>query len=60
MIMQAVASAIVITGLFLLGFAILKDSEPVEKFKVVDQYGECQVIRYTDATNRWHYLLKCP
>jgi hypothetical protein len=36
-----------------------KDAEPVTKFKVVDQYEGCQVIRYTDPSNRWNYLLKC-
>jgi hypothetical protein len=30
-----------------------------EKFKVVDQYNECNVVRYTDVTNRWHYFLDC-
>lgn len=61
MIMQAIACAIVIAGLLLLGFATLKDSvESTEKFKVMDHYDGCTVIRYTDPTDRWHYLLKCP
>ena len=59
LIMQGVACAIVIAGLLLLGFATFKDAEPVTKFKVVDQYEGCQVIRYTDPSNRWNYLLKC-
>ena len=60
MIMQAIACAIVITGLLLLGFATFKDSaEPTEKFKVVDKYKNCSVVRYTDPTNRWNYLLHC-
>jgi hypothetical protein len=45
--------------LLLIGFATFKDVEPIEKFKVVDQYQGCEVIRYTDPTNRWNYLLKC-
>ena len=58
--MQGVTCAIVIAGLLLLGFATFKDSiEPVEKFKVVDKYKNCSVVRYTDPTNRWHYLLHC-
>jgi len=58
--MQAIACAIVITGLLLLGFATFKDSsDPAEKFKVVDKYKNCSVVRYTDPTNRWHYLLHC-
>jgi hypothetical protein len=48
-----------IAALLLLGFATFEDAEPVEKFKVVDQYQGCEVIRYTDPTNRWNYLLKC-
>ena len=31
-----------------------------DKFQVIDRYEDCDVIRYTDPTNRWHYLLKCP
>jgi hypothetical protein len=60
MILKGVAWSIgVITGLLLIGFATFKDVEPIEKFKVVDQYQGCEVIRYTDPTNRWNYLLKC-
>lgn len=35
------------------------DPEPKEKFEVVDKYGDCNVVRYTDATQRWHYFLDC-
>jgi hypothetical protein len=59
MIMSAFSCMIVVTGLLLLGFATFKDVEPVEKFKVIDKYKNCNVIRYTDPTNRWHYLLHC-
>ena len=59
MIMSTFSCMIVITGLLLIGFATFKDVEPIEKFKVVDQYQGCEVIRYTDPTNRWNYLLKC-
>ena len=58
-IMSTFSCMIVITGLLLIGFATFKDVEPIEKFKVVDQYQGCEVIRYTDPTNRWNYLLKC-
>ena len=34
-------------------------SEPEEKFTVVDKYSGCEVIRYTDPSNRWHYFLDC-
>jgi hypothetical protein len=59
MIMSAFSCMIVVTGLLLLGFATFKDVESVEKFKVIDKYKNCNVIRYTDPTNRWHYLLHC-
>jgi hypothetical protein len=58
-IIKAITCAITIAALLLLGFATFKDVEPAEKFKVVDQYQGCEVIRYTDPTNYWNYLLKC-
>lgn len=60
-IFEGIAWSIAFTGVVAIAFAIFTQHiEPVEKFKVVDSYGECSVIRYTDPTNRWHYLLKCP
>ena len=35
------------------------DASPI-KFEVVDKYEQCDVVRYTDKTNRWHYFLHCP
>jgi hypothetical protein len=35
------------------------DTDPPEKFKVVDTYGTCAVVRYTDKSNNWHYFLDC-
>ena len=29
------------------------------EFEVVDKYDGCNVVRYTDRSNSWHYLLKC-
>ncbi|NBX51110.1 hypothetical protein EBT25_14580 [bacterium] len=29
------------------------------KFEVIDTYKNCNVIRYTDPTSRWHYFLRC-
>jgi len=54
----------------ILGFALVgllalifltpdEPNKPVERFKVVDKYKNCTVVRYTDPTNRWHYLLHC-
>jgi hypothetical protein len=36
-----------------------KEENPPEKYKVVDHYGTCAVVRYIDHTNRWHYFLDC-
>ena len=35
------------------------DPAPAKKFEVVDKYGECNVVRYTDPSNNWHYFLDC-
>ena len=60
MIIRAVATSIAILGFLLLTYAIVEsNSEPVEKFKVVDKYKNCNVVRYTDPSNQWHYLLHC-
>ena len=29
------------------------------KFKVVDSYHGCDIVRYADQTNRWHYFMDC-
>jgi len=35
-------------------------SDPAQtKFEVVDKYDGCDVVRYTDRSNRWHYFLDC-
>jgi hypothetical protein len=60
MILKGVAWSIGVISFLLLTYAILENnSEPIEKFQVVDKYEGCQVIRYTDPSNRWNYLLKC-
>jgi Na+-translocating ferredoxin:NAD+ oxidoreductase RnfA subunit len=61
MLLQGIAWGIGITASFGIAFVIFaNNTEPVEKFKVVDQYEGCNVVRYTDRSNQWHYLLKCP
>ena len=52
---------IVVMGVFVLFLGLIGTPEvkPTEKFKVVDKYGDCNVIRYTDDTQRWHYFLDC-
>ena len=60
MIIKGIAWSIGVISFLLLTYAILENnSEPIEKFQVVDKYEGCQVIRYTDPSNRWNYLLKC-
>ena len=61
MIIKGIAWSIGVISFLVLTYAILQsNSEPIEKFKVVDQYEGCNVVRYTDRSNQWHYLLKCP
>ena len=60
MILRGVVSAIAILGFMLITFAIIENnSEPIKKFQVVDKYKNCNVVRYTDPSNQWHYLLHC-
>lgn len=47
------------TFAFIVGTIGLQNREPQEKYKVVDHYGTCAVVRYTDDTQRWHYFLDC-
>jgi hypothetical protein len=35
------------------------ESKDKSKFEVIDTYKNCNVIRYTDPTSRWHYFLRC-
>jgi hypothetical protein len=40
--------------------AILRPEPEVRtKFEVVDQYQGCEVVRYTDPSDSWHYFLNC-
>jgi hypothetical protein len=36
------------------------NTDTSEKFVVVDKYKKCDVVRYTDRSNVWHYMLDCP
>jgi hypothetical protein len=60
-IRNGIAGVIGLFALIVLTIAIFapteKDSK--ERFKVVDSYHGCDIIRYTDDTNRWHYLMDC-
>lgn len=33
--------------------------EESPRFEVVDQYKNCDVVRYTDPSNRYRYFLDC-
>jgi len=63
MIVQAISWGIAFTGLLLLLFyMVFGESEPEttrEKFKVVDSYEGCDVVQYTDPSQRYQYLLHC-
>jgi hypothetical protein len=60
MIIRAVATSSAILGFMILTYAVVENNaEPVERFKVVDRYKNCEVVRYTDPSNQWHYLLHC-
>jgi len=60
MIIRAVATSAAMLGFMVLTYVIVDNNgEPVEKFKVVDKYKNCNVVRYTDPSNQWHYLLHC-
>ena len=59
--MQGASFGLFFLALFFLFVLTLgkPDDTPREKFKVVDQYQGCDVVRYTDDSNRWHYFLDC-
>ena len=63
--LRGVVVAIGIVGIFILFIAFISTPEPpyseVEspKFEVVDQYKNCDVVRYTDPSNRYRYFLDC-
>lgn len=58
---RGVTLTIGVMGIFVLLVAMLSkpDGKPREKFEVVDHYGTCAVVRYTDDSQRWHYFLDC-
>jgi hypothetical protein len=58
---QIIINAMLIGSMFALllygMFSTTQEESP--KFQVVDKYENCDVIRYTDTTQRWNYFLKC-
>ena len=63
--LRGVAVTIGLIGLFILFIAFISTSELPQdelespKFGVVDQYKNCDVVRYTDPSNRYRYFLDC-
>jgi len=59
---QIIATSIIFAAILTLFFYLLLNTTQQEspKFQVVDKYENCDVIRYTDTTQRWNYFLKCP
>ena len=63
-------AVIMASGIFLLAymlFTITPNTSNKKTLEVIDEYPRlapssknCQVIRYTDETQRWHYFLQCP
>jgi len=49
---------IIILGLFFLVTGSWGSTEP--EYKIVDQYKQCDVVRYTDPSQRYRYFLHCP
>ncbi len=60
---KGVAFGLLGMGLFILLVWVLSVTDPgdnsKERFKVVDSYGPCDVVRYTDPSNRYNYFLHC-
>jgi hypothetical protein len=60
---RGVTFVIVVMGVFFLFIALIgtPDTKPEAKFKVVETYRGCDVVRYTDPGDaRYHYFLDCP
>jgi len=61
MILQAVMLGLVF-GVFIVLLIAMIFSKPEttgEKFKVVDSYKGCDVVQYTDSSQRYQYFLYC-
>lgn len=47
----------------IIGLSIAASSKPEvppgPRFRTVDSYHGCDIVRYEDETNRWHYFLDC-
>jgi hypothetical protein len=62
MILQGTLWGLVISAFILVIIAMIFQSPDTqeEKFKVIDQYQGCDVVRYTDPWGaKYHYFLHC-
>ena len=63
--MRIFSITIGLVGIFVLFIAFIGTPESPQngvespKFRVVDQYKNCDVVRYTDPSNRYRYFLDC-
>lgn len=63
--LRGVAVTIGLIGVLILFIAFISAPELPQngvespKFRVVDQYKNCDVVRYTDPSNRYRYFLDC-
>ena len=61
LIAQCIVWGVVLGG-FIVLFIAMTFGEPEtteEKFKVVDRYKGCDVVQYTDPSQRYQYFLHC-
>jgi hypothetical protein len=61
MILQAVMWGLIFGAFIVLLIAMIFDRSETtkEKFKVVDSYKGCDIVQYTDPSQRYQYFLHC-
>jgi hypothetical protein len=60
MLSDGIVWSFLICGAVALLFTLFRpERKPEDRFKVVDTYKNCNVIRYTDPSNNWHYFFRC-
>lgn len=56
--LAAVLVVLLVFGAFIIAFS--QHSPQPTSFEIVDKYKNCDVVRYVDPSNRYHYFLHCP
>ena len=51
--------AVLALGALFVAIFLPGEEQSKAKFEVVDKYKNCDVVRYTDPSNRWNYFLHC-